>query len=312
MNDAIEIRRLTPSEVSAVLPKLNQEFVFSKGRMLPVEVRFPELFAPRNFKNLFGLFVNGALASFVAVKPVTIVKDGKEFEAFFVGAVFTDNQYRGKGFSSQLMTYVQDHYLSLGVKLGILWTGINAFYEKLGWVTADNGVFVSCCSPKESIKAGSSVKIEELEDCLLPQIDALRLSQGNLHIKRGIGGVWNGYRTVYPSGERLLRLVSYDKGGGVSGYLLGATNQKDCFVYEINAIHQKCDLIRAFLGHIYKKYSCDSLKINLSKNDPLTDDLNNLYEKLIIQKTNIQMFLCEDDYLSDVARDFYVSFSDRI
>lgn len=312
MSNQIGIRNLTTTEITSIIPKLNQEFVYSKKRLLPVQVRFPELFNAKNHDNLFGLFVAGSLASFVAVKRVTIVNDGQEIEAFFVGAVFTDDAHRGKGYSSKLMTYVQEHFLSLGVNLGILWTGINSFYEKLGWVTADNGVFVTCNSPTENMKSYYDAKIVELDDHLLNQVDVLRTKQENTYIKRDKDGEWYGYRTVYSPGEKLLRLVSFDVEGRVTGYLLGAANQTDCFVYEINAICQRVDVRKSFIDYLHNNFAYDSLKVNLSEKDDLIEVLNKSYEEVVIKKTSIQMFFCCDNSLGCIAKDFYVSFSDRI
>lgn len=308
----MEIRQPTPQEVSEILPRLNEEFIYSKNRLLPIEIRFPELFEHRNYCNLFAGFHNGSLATFVAVKTATVVASGREVKVFLIGSVFTDKQNRGKGLSSQLMEFVQNHYISKGFNLGLLWTGINPFYEKLGWVTADNGVFVSCSQPIKNKFTGIDARVIELDDRLLPQVDALRTAQSIPHFQRMDGTNLCGYHTVYPPGEKLFRLVNFGSQGEVIGYLLGAENNSDCFIYEINSLQNDDKTKLQLLQHIQSKYIFNAVKINLVKDDSLLTQLKSCYTDVIAKSTNIQMYFCQDEAHISTAQNLYVSFADRI
>lgn len=308
----IVIRKPTPLEIETLIPLLNEEFVYSKQRKLPIEKRFPELFSENNFENLYGLYSEGDLASFVAVKPVNIYHHGKIYKAFFVGAVFTDYRFRGKGYSSQLMEYVQNQYASAGADFGVLWTGINGFYEKLGWITADTGVFVTCRTLTKTLSPVFHGAVRFMQDSDISSVDAFRKSQRNSYVIRAGEGRYIGYRTVYSPGESLLRLVEF-RNDKVCGYLLGSLNEGSCIIYEVVAVNDEVDVVSDLLSFIHDNYGRDiRVRINHAESDLLARNIYSYYQKVDIIKTEIQMYYPCNNARISAANELYISFADRI
>lgn len=308
----IVIKKTAPLEVEKLIPLLNEEFVYSKQRKLPIEERFPELFSENNLENLYGLYSDGALASFVAVKPVDIYDHGKTYKAFFVGAVFTDHRFRGQGYSSQLMEHVQNQYAAAGADFGVLWTGINGFYKKLGWITADKGVFVTCRTLKETLPPVSPGTVRNMADSDIASVDAFRISQRDSYVIRGCQGGYSGYRTVYSPGESLLRLVKL-RNEKISGYLLGSLNEGNCIIYEVVAVNDEVEVVFDLLSYIYEIHGNEiAVRINHAENDLLAYQIHNHYQSVDIKKTEIQMYYSCNEAKSSAAKEIYISFSDRI
>jgi predicted acetyltransferase len=309
----MEINHPTPNQLPGIITLLNKEFIFSKKLTLPLEERFPDLINEKNLQNLFGIFHDDQIISFAAVKPVRISTPERIIRAFFVGLVFSAINYRGKGHSLELIKFIQEHYKAKGKEIGFLWTNINHFYEKTGWVNYDNGLLFTCLPTMAEVSGSRILKIEEFEDSMIPQVDMFRKKQLESYIERTNDNItYSGYKTVYPPCEKMFRLVCIEGEDEILGYLLGALIHKECFIYELITIDNSDEMKLELLKHIITEFSIKTIKINLFKNDLFQEKIKESFNEVIFHKTNIQMIFCQDIQIKQIAKDIYVPFADRI
>jgi hypothetical protein len=74
------------------------------------------------------------------VRPISYRLEPLVLHAAMVGFVYTRPEFRGGGAGSVLMQELAAELRGGGLDFGILWTGIPAFYARLGWLSADTGI----------------------------------------------------------------------------------------------------------------------------------------------------------------------------
>ena len=82
-----------------------------------------------------GAWVDGRLASLIHVCRRPLEFENRQLLLGGISNVATDAAFRGLGLSSRLMEVAVDHMTRERFDFGLLGTGINAFYERLGWLT---------------------------------------------------------------------------------------------------------------------------------------------------------------------------------
>lgn len=127
--------------VPELIALLDEEFVLSRGRAISVERRFPEVFFARNLGNLWTVLVDGEVVAAAVAKPFEWLADEKTWTAAMVGLVVTRPELRGRGLASRLLVRLQSHLAQQGSELAVLWTRHPQFYERLGWIQGDEGLF---------------------------------------------------------------------------------------------------------------------------------------------------------------------------
>ena len=141
---SIAIRAATPADLAQLLPLLDEEFVFAKGRRLSLAQRFPTRFAAERRAQQLLLAVDGQqIAAALAIRRFDW-RDGEEiFSGAMIGAVYTRPPYRGQGLASRLLQEAAQRLRQEGVDFAVLWTDQPAFYARLGWQSADCGLLGS-------------------------------------------------------------------------------------------------------------------------------------------------------------------------
>ena len=87
------------------------------------------------------LDVDGDIVSHASVVERSIEIGGQRFRTGYVEAVATAPGSEGRGYGSAVMTAANEHIRST-FELGVLGTGRNGFYERLGWETWRGKAFV--------------------------------------------------------------------------------------------------------------------------------------------------------------------------
>jgi len=121
------------------MPRLDREFVFGKGRRVSLAQRFPAVYTAENCTNIFLLADDDQVVSALACKQFDWVCSGARWRGAMIGAVHTHEELRGHGFASRLIEGAVNGLRIAGVEFAVLWTASPAFYERLGWVSADCG-----------------------------------------------------------------------------------------------------------------------------------------------------------------------------
>jgi predicted N-acetyltransferase YhbS len=121
-----------------LLSLLDMEFVFAKGRSGSLAERLPHVFTPGARADTYVTRECGAARASVTVKWFRWFA-GEWWQAAMIGLVYTHPESRGKGFASEVMRAVESDLRARGTDYGVLWTGLPAFYRRLGWISADSG-----------------------------------------------------------------------------------------------------------------------------------------------------------------------------
>lgn len=134
-----EIGICRPEELPALIAALDAQFVLGKGRTLSLSARYPAALGEGQADNVHVLRLEGHIAACVAARPFDWVSGAERWRGAMLGMVWTRPDLRGKGYSSQLLAAVATALRESGFDFAVLWTALEGFYEKLGWVRHDRG-----------------------------------------------------------------------------------------------------------------------------------------------------------------------------
>ncbi|MCX7164652.1 MAG: GNAT family N-acetyltransferase [Rhodocyclales bacterium] len=134
------VRTATLADLERLLPQMDQQFVFGKGRSISLEERFPAVYCTENRANIFVLEEDGKVVSALASKRFEWVCPNRIWSGAMIGMVYTHPEQRRCGFASYLLDRAIERLYADGVEFVVLWTDQPAFYARLGWIAADCGV----------------------------------------------------------------------------------------------------------------------------------------------------------------------------
>ncbi|CEG26433.1 GNAT family N-acetyltransferase [Bacillus sp. B-jedd] len=90
--------------------------VFRKEGHVSMGMAFPQVFSPA-FNQSYGAFMDGKLVSFIGLVPSVLHIGGAEVQAFSIGAVCTEPDYRRRGLANTLLQMVFDHLHKSGASV---------------------------------------------------------------------------------------------------------------------------------------------------------------------------------------------------
>lgn len=222
-----EIRSCQVAELDRLLPLLDEEFIFGKGRTVSLRLRFPKVFCSNNLHNILIYTAGDEIAAALAMFPFDWHVDGKIFRGAMIGAVYTHPAWRKQGLASRLLEAAALQMHEQKIDFGVLWTGQPAFYVRLGWQAADCSVLgeieidPSAAAETESLPV---IKKQAEEAALLDQIRCRVL-------KAMIVRHAEDYRQLPVPAEN-LELLWCEHQGKVAYALLGS-NGGTGFLYEL-------------------------------------------------------------------------------
>lgn len=108
-----------------------------------VEEEYPSALNLSNINNIRIIREGNRIASHAAIKPLHIKTPNAAWKVAAIGSVVTDPEFRGKGYSSQLIQNCVDEATKQDCDFAILWTNLYEFYEKLGFKLAGQEVAVT-------------------------------------------------------------------------------------------------------------------------------------------------------------------------
>ena len=135
-NGKLELRPIAEQDIDALLTLLNHEFRSSRGVIdQNVFTDFPLVFAASNYCNCRVITEYGEIISHAALWKRDLIVDNQSFKVGVIVLVATHLDHRKRGHASTIMHDLQRTMHEEEFDLGILWTGVPAFYEQLGWET---------------------------------------------------------------------------------------------------------------------------------------------------------------------------------
>src|SRR5260221_953543 len=104
-----------------MVPRLDQQFVFGKGRRISLVERFPAVYCPENAANMVVLEENGEMLSFLACKRFNLLHEGNHWRGAMIGAVYTRAERRGEGLASRVLERSAKILRESGIDFAVLW-----------------------------------------------------------------------------------------------------------------------------------------------------------------------------------------------
>ncbi|MFM9967785.1 MAG: GNAT family N-acetyltransferase [Burkholderiales bacterium] len=126
-------------ELPDLLGNLNTEFVYSRGRSMGIEHRFPGVMNLAT--NFFVQRQGGKIASALAVKRFTWMTPSATFAGAMLGMVWTTPSQRGRGLAKKNLLAARLAMLAEGRDFMVLWTTRPDIYSGSGWLAADHGLY---------------------------------------------------------------------------------------------------------------------------------------------------------------------------
>jgi GNAT superfamily N-acetyltransferase len=214
-------------EFAGLIELLDNEFVFAKGRQLSLARRFPQVFCAANLDNIYVARSENLICASVAVKHFDWIAQGLVWRGAIVGTVYTMPQFRGRGIASLVMSHAQDILKKKGVDFAVLFTTIPKFYERLGWLNEDTGVFSETFFLPPS-KIGNPIRPCSLTSERIQWIDSLRSIWEPERVRRSEVD----YRAL-PLPSNSVDVFIVDEVNGFCGYALVGRVEETGYVYEL-------------------------------------------------------------------------------
>jgi GNAT superfamily N-acetyltransferase len=131
----------SPTELAPLVAALDRSFVTGRGRRGSLAGRYPGLLDETNAGNIHVRRHGGRVIACCAVRRFEWLDDGVIWRGAMVGMVHTAPAWRGRGHAAAVLESAVDALLADGVDFAVLWSGLEGFYERLGWEGHDRGLY---------------------------------------------------------------------------------------------------------------------------------------------------------------------------
>ncbi|TSA13088.1 MAG: GNAT family N-acetyltransferase [Betaproteobacteria bacterium] len=217
------IRPCAPAELPALVALLDQEFIFSKDRRISLARRLPGVVHADNCANILLACHGETIAACVVIKRFDWIAPERSWRAAMIGLVWTNAAERGLGLATQLLRAAQARLHADGAAFAVLFTAQPAFYRRLGWISADCGLYGSYAGAGGDAARCTPVDANAIEAMRSRQsgaylrrdrasYDALPLPSERLEMRSSIGSA---AYSIY--GVQADRAYVYELGGEASG-----------------------------------------------------------------------------------------------
>lgn len=210
------IRPCLPAELPALVALLDQEFISSKGRSVSLAERFPATLHAGNCPDILLACRAHEIAAAIVIKRFHWFTAERSRRGAMIGLVYAQPAERGRGLASQLLRAAAQRLREDGAAFAVLWTAQPEFYRRLGWQSADCGVFGTYASAGDAAAGCTPADAGAIE--------TLRLRELGAHLLRSAAG----YQTLPPPAERLELRVSPEG----TAYAVYGVKAECAYVYE--------------------------------------------------------------------------------
>lgn len=221
-------RAATPADLARIVPQLDEQFVFGKGRRISLAKRFPTVYCAENIGNLFVLEENGEILSSLVCKRFEWQRAGGHWRGAMIGAVYTRPARRGEGLASRLLDTAAKSLRDGGNDFAVLWTDQPVFYARLGWISADRGVLGEIENAPGAAEPHGSVARMPAPSADPAHIERIRRYGGDCLTARRAGD----YRQLPPPAEA-VDILTWSAGGDQAAYALVGNYGDTSVLYEL-------------------------------------------------------------------------------
>jgi GNAT superfamily N-acetyltransferase len=216
-----------PGQLEQLVALWDEEFVFAKGRQQSVVERLPHVLAPGVAADVHVASVDGRAGATAVVRPFRWLTPEKAWHGAMIGLVYSRREFRGRGLASIVLNVVEEQLRQSGTDFAVLWTTIPQFYERLGWVGSDRGLFAELAGRPRSVES-APVDSRALPDADLESLEAIRTRWQSQRVERSPAV----YRSV-PLPATTVSAYVHNGGRDARGYALVGSAGRVGYVYEI-------------------------------------------------------------------------------
>jgi len=210
------------SELPALTAALDAEFVVGRGRSGSLAWRYPDLLGEQNLQQLYVRRHGGRIVSCCAARRFGWTSAHERWQGAMIGLVWTSPQARGRGHAAGVLEDATDALAASGSDFLVLWSGLDGYYERLGWQAHDRGIFGSLRVDAQACDA--AVAPEEID---VARYEALRAPEAKARVMRDA----QRYRCVPLPSTRIATLFARE-GDAEAAAIVGSTGDAR-YVYEV-------------------------------------------------------------------------------
>ncbi|KHD89726.1 MAG: acetyltransferase [Bdellovibrio sp. ArHS] len=131
-------RSPSENELPRVLDFLNKKLRNEASWSIAAE--YPTAFAPNNLHNMRIIADEDQVLSHAVLKPLIIKSPHVIFKVGAIGSVVTDDNHRGQGYSTQVISDCLKSATEQSCDIAILWTDLFDFYRRMGFELAGSEI----------------------------------------------------------------------------------------------------------------------------------------------------------------------------
>ena len=234
--------------------------------------------------------VDGKIASAVQICERKVRVGEAELVMGGIGNVGTYNEFRGKGYSSRLMWDTVSVMKRHGMDFSVLFTGIQAFYEKALWrsvpqkfIQAEGLSLKKSAHPYQIRTSNWESDLANLQAVY----DVYNTGRPLTTVRND--AYWKGY-LPQRFGDPEFTLIA-ESGGKMVGYLSFGYDKPTCWPREIGYLpgHQAC-VVPLFQEMLARCPSVEKLSVNLPHEPAIMDAINTIARKVELREPMGGMF----------------------
>ena len=143
MSNNLTLGTCSRAEWPTLLAALDATFITTRGRHGSLAARYPSALGATHLDQLHVGKLQGDILTCCAVRPFDWLVAGQHFRGAMVGMVYTQPAARGQGHAGALLSALVAQLAQQGYDFAVLWSGLEGFYQRLGWIPNDPGVLGS-------------------------------------------------------------------------------------------------------------------------------------------------------------------------
>jgi predicted N-acetyltransferase YhbS len=224
----LDIRPCGTNELSAVIERLDQEFVFGKTRSLSLSTRFPNALSLENIEQIRVASLSGQICGACVIKIFEWAEEKRIWQGAMIGMVWVDPRLRGRAIGTTLIKDAMRFLREKKVDFGVLWTGTQMFYERAGWFPHDQGIFGQMTKRLAAPPVAGKVVCRAISSADAVWLEALR----SQHDQRRVLRTEIDYRKV-PIPAAGVLCFSAQADDGSEGFALVGEQDHTGYLYEM-------------------------------------------------------------------------------
>jgi predicted N-acetyltransferase YhbS len=210
-NKGLNIKRLEPSRLSEVVELADRIFKPKDGSM---GANFPILFSKKNARNILVIEEDNKIVSMVGVYYAYAQIFTSRIKVVFMGAVCTDENYRGKGYATRLTYEAAQIALKNDAALMMI-HGDNDIYRNFGAVDAGTYFTIEIKPTQNSyshkLKIATESDLKKMAIWHSKEPVRFIRSFANFKIFHKVGHAWDGHAKTFIGDKVYITVVEKEK-----------------------------------------------------------------------------------------------------